>query len=82
MKMKCTRSPTAAETWGGVYTRPAVPPTVTVCVATPAPLPLAVADGGAVVRAVAVFVPVAAGVVAAIEEEAVPLILIAVSLNI
>ena len=61
-----------------------MPPTVTVCVATPAPAPLppAVADGGAVVRAVAVFVPVAAGVVAAIEEEAVPLILIAVSLNI
>jgi len=48
----------------------------------PAPpaLPPAVADGRTVVRAVAVFVPVAAG--AAVEEETVPLILIAVSLNI
>jgi len=61
-----------------------VPPTVTVCVvAAPAPLPPAVADGGTVFRAVAVFVPVAARVVAAAaEEETVPLILIAVSLNI
>ena len=46
----------------------------------PAPAPPAVADGRTVVRAVAVFVPVAARVVA--EEETVPLILIAVSLNI
>ena len=47
----------------------------------PAPPPLpAVADGRTVVRAVAVFVPVAAG--GAEEEETVPLILIAVSLNI
>ena len=46
----------------------------------PAPPPLpAVADGRTVVRAVAVFVPVAAG---GAVEETVPLILIAVSLNI
>ena len=58
MKMKCTRSPTAAETWGGVYTRPAVPPTVTVCVAAAAAVPAAPPMGVVVVSQGTVVVAV------------------------